>query len=184
MHELVEPVSENDHILGRSDAPVTLVEYGDFECPFCGRAYGEVKAVLRMLGDDVLFVFRHFPLTEMHPHALLAAQAAEAAGAQGRFWPMYALLFENQNALEPDDLLRYAEMLGLDVDRFADDLRTGIHLPKVEHDIRTGLESGVRGTPTFFVDGHRLEGGWDADSLATTIREALRRVAAGVHPRV
>jgi protein-disulfide isomerase len=174
MNRLTDPLGPEDHVLGRPDAPVTLVEYGDYECPFCGRAHGEVDEVLRRIGDDVRFAFRHFPLTRLHPHSLLAAQAAEAAGAQGRFWPMHALLFENQAALQPEDLLSYAEAISLDVNRFADELREGVHLSKVEHDFQTGVRSGVTGTPTFFVNGDRHEGGWDADSLTAAILTALR----------
>lgn len=181
MNELIEPLGSHDHILGRPDALVTMVEYGDYECPFCSHAYREVNLALRMLGGDVLFAFRNFPLTELHPYAFLAAQAAEAAGAQGQFWPMHALLFENQDALEPSALLAYARSLGLDTERFADDLRTGVYLPKVEHDLRTGVDSGVTGTPTFFVDGHRYAGAADAAALTSAVQRALRQQVVASH---
>lgn len=174
MSILAEPLGPDDHVLGRRDAPATLVEYGDYECPFCGRAEGEVEEVVRRVGNAVRFAFRHFPFTQLHPHALLAAQAAEAAGAQGAFWRMHALLYANQDALDLQDLLAYAGSLGLDVDRFIDELRAGIHLPKVQHDFETGLRSGVKGIPTFFVNGYRHERGWDASALVAAIDRAVR----------
>src|SRR6476469_9145535 len=140
--ELTPPVSERDHAAGPDDAPVTLVEYGNYECPYCGMAYPIVKKAQRELGSQVRFVFRNFPLAEAHPHARLAAQAAEAAAAQGRFWEMHDTLFEHQDALEPVDILGYAKSLGLDVERMAQELQAGLYNKKVRDDFRSGVRSG------------------------------------------
>jgi protein-disulfide isomerase len=143
----------------------TLTEYGDFECPYCGNAFPEVREVRRRLRDRLRFEFRHFPIEERHPHALQAAEAAEAARAQGRFEEMHDLLFENQKALERDDLVGYARRLGLDVDRFERELDDHTHVEKIRADLREGMERGVVGTPAFFIDGRPHEGFYDADSL-------------------
>jgi protein-disulfide isomerase len=182
MSRLTEPLGPHDHVLGRPAAPAQIVEYGDYECPFCARAHHEMATVLRSAGNVVRYAFRHFPLAQIHPHALLAAQAAEAAGAQGRFWMMHSMLFENPDSLAPSDLMVYAETLGLDVRRFARELRNGAHLPKVESDFRTGVRSGVNGTPTFFIDGVRHDRGWHADSITAAVREATERAAAVLSP--
>jgi formate-nitrite transporter family protein len=158
--QLVVPASERDHIAGSLEAPVILVEYGDFECPHCGRAYPIVKGAKQYLGKELAVVYRHFPLAEMHPHATLAAEAAEAAGAQGKFWEMHDMLFEHQDALEQEDLVAYAEMLDLDVTRFTRELASGVHVKKVTDDFRGGVRSGVNGTPTFFINGERFDGNW------------------------
>jgi protein-disulfide isomerase len=162
---LVLPIGGRDHVLGPPDAPVTLVEYGDYQCPHCGAAHPVVKTVLRHLGRNVRFAFRHFPLAEIHPNALPAAEAAEAAGAQSKFWEMHDLLFENQDALEHRDLVRYAEALDLDLPRFVAELAEHTWEPRVREDFMTGVRSGVNGTPTFFVNGVRHDGPWDAGSL-------------------
>jgi protein-disulfide isomerase len=176
-NQLVLPVSPGrDHIRGPVDAPVTLLEYGDYECPYCGAAYPIVNAILAQAGDGLRFVFRHFPLTTMHPHAELAAEAAEAAGAQGRFWEMHDTLFENQQALDPQSLPAYAAAIGLDVPRFVGDLGSHVHADKVREDFLSGVRSGVNGTPTFFINGVRHNGGWDFESLWAALQEA----AAGV----
>ena len=175
MTRLRDPLGPHDHVLGRPRAPAELVEYGDYECAFCARAHLEMVEVLRRVGGDLRYAFRHFPLVDLHPHAMLAAQAAEAAAEQGRFWPMHSMLFENQHALATEDLMVYAGSLGLDTHRFARDLRAPGRLPKVQNDLRTGARSGVRGTPTFFLDALRVEEGWDADTLTTAIRELTRR---------
>jgi protein-disulfide isomerase len=174
MSRLVEPVGPGDHVLGSANAPVTVVEYGDYECPFCRRAHHEVAEVLRRVGNDARYAFRHFPLSQIHPHALLAAQAAEAAGAQDQFWSMHGMLFENQRALDLQDLLAFAERIDLDVARFTEELRNGTHLPHVQHDFRSGVRSGVNGTPTFFIGEYRHDGGWDADTLTPPIERAAR----------
>jgi protein-disulfide isomerase len=162
---LVLPIAERDHTLGAPNAPFTLVEYGDYECSYCGAAHPIVKDVVSRLGRRLHFAFRHFPLAEIHPHALRAAEAAEAAGAQGKFWPMHDLLYENQPALGDPDLLGYAEHLDLDLERFATELAERTWEPRVREDFMTGVRSGVNGTPTFFVNGVRHDGPWDAETL-------------------
>src|SRR5438105_11196255 len=150
---LTPRVSKRDHMQGPDDAPVTLVEFGDFECPHCGRAYPIIKEVQALLGDRLRFVFRYFPITTSHPHAQRAAEAAECAAAQGRFWEMHDTLFENQRALEESRLVEYARAIGLDVGRFTADMRTHKHAQRVREDFRSGILSGVNGTPTFFING-------------------------------
>jgi len=163
---------ERDHIRGRVDAPLTLVEYGDFECPFCGRATGVLRELRERFGDDGRYVFRHLPLTDVHPYAQLAAEAAEAAGAQGRFWEMHDLLFEHQDQLEPEDLVGYAAEMGLDVERFTRDLSTGRHAERVRDDVISAEAGGARGTPTFFVGDLRHVGAYDAETLARALTAA------------
>jgi protein-disulfide isomerase len=175
LHEprLTVPVSARDHLIGSPDAPLQLLEYGDYECPYCGAAYPEVVKVLRIVGDDLLFAFRHFPLTQIHPHAGPAAEAAEAAGAQGNFWGMHEVLFEHQRRLALDDLMSYAQALDLDLTRFALELETHVHQPKVREDFMSGVRSGVNGTPTFFVNGVRHNGGYTAAALIGALRAAV-----------
>jgi protein-disulfide isomerase len=171
--ELRLPVSpDRDHIRGPVDAPVTLVEYGDYECPYCGLAHPIVKAVQARMGNRLRFVFRHFPLATVHPFAELAAEAAEAAGAQDRFWTMHDTLYENQQRLDPPALLTYAGAIGLDIERFSDDLESHIFLPKVQEDFMSGVRSGVNGTPCFFINGVRHDGPWDFASLLTAVQLA------------
>jgi protein-disulfide isomerase len=177
MSRLIVPVGPNDHIRGKQDAAVTLLEYGDYECPHCATAHGVVLRVLRDTGDIARFAFRNFPIAEVHPHAVLAAQAAEAAASQDRFWPMHDVLFENQDALELDDLLAYADALDLDVVRFARDLEAGMHLEKVRADVRSGARSGVNGTPTFFVDEVRFDAVPTVDNLTAAVLLAAQRRA-------
>jgi protein-disulfide isomerase len=157
---LTPSVSAQDHTAGPDDAPITLVEYGDYECPYCGMAYPVVKAIQRELGSSLRFVFRNFPLGEAHPHARHAAQAAEAAGAQGKFWEMHDMLFEHQSALEDADLIGYAKALGLDAERVARELKEGTYAKRVRNDFRNGMRSGVNGTPTFFINDQRYDGSW------------------------
>jgi len=170
---LTVPVSERDHVLGPATAPVTLVEYGDFECPFCGAAHRSVEQVLGVMGNDVRFAFRHFPLSQIHPHAYQAAEAAEAAGAQGRFWEMHDLLFEHQDRLGLRDLIGYAGALDLDLERFVADLRGHANAGRLREDFLSGVRSGVNGTPTFFVNGIRHDGGYDPEALLDALRGAL-----------
>jgi protein-disulfide isomerase len=151
---------------------VTLTEYGDYECPHCGAAYPIVQEVRRALGPELRFVFRHFPLSQAHPHAQRAAEAAEAAGAQGEFWGMHDLLFQNQDALEDSDLLRYAVSLKLDGERFARELSAGVHTDRVRRDFRSGVRSGVNGTPTFFINGVRHDASWDLPTLLAALEAA------------
>jgi len=170
---LTVPVSERDHVRGPATAPLTLLEYGDYECPFCGAAHPIVKEVERLLEGDLRFAYRHFPLSQIHPHAYQAAEAAEAAGAQGRFWEMHDQLFEHQDRLDTSDLITYADALGLDLTRFVHDLETHAHAPRLREDFLSGVRSGVNGTPTFFVNGVRHNGGYDLPSLVEALREAL-----------
>jgi len=173
LSEDVDP--ERDHIRGSDDAPVTLVEYGDFQCPYCGQAEGVIRELLTSTGYDVRYVWRHLPLNDVHPLAQLAAEASEAAAAQGKFWEMYDLLLANQDALELNDLVRYAETLGLDVERFEDELRRRVYAPRVSEDVQSADESGVSGTPTFFINGRRHYGVYDIDTLTEAVRAAKRQ---------
>jgi protein-disulfide isomerase len=167
------PLSGRDHVLGTPAAAVTLLEYGDYECPFCAAAHAAVTHMLKLVPDDVLFAYRHFPLTQIHPHAQQAAEAAEAAGAQGRFWEMHDVLFAHQDRLTVRDLVGYASALDLDLDRFASELERGAHTARVREDFLSGVRSGVNGTPTFFVNGIRHNGGYDPESLLDAIGSAL-----------
>ncbi len=174
---LKPPVSDRDHGLGPNDAPVTLVEYGDYECPMCGAAFPITQELLEEYGDEIRLVFRNFPLTRSHPNALLAARAAEAAAVQGRFWEMHDALYENQSWLEPDDLTSYADNLGLDGDQFISDLNSSKTAERVQEDIHSGMKSGVNGTPTFFINGVRHNGNFDFESLRQAIELELMKVS-------
>jgi Na+/H+ antiporter NhaA len=162
---------ERDHIRGPIEAPVTVVEYGDFECPYCGQAEPVIRELLRDFGD-VRYVWRHLPLTDVHSHAQLAAEAAEAAVDQDAFWEMHDLLLRNQDALAADDLIAYAEQLGLDLDRFTSDLREHAGAPRVADDVDSADLSGVSGTPTFFINGRRHYGAYDLGTLSAAVRVA------------
>jgi Na+/H+ antiporter NhaA len=181
LEDLALPVDPDfDHVRGPADASVTLVEYGDFECPFCDQAEPFVRELLA--GDgDLRYVWRHLPLPDVHPHAELAAEASEAADAQGAFWEYRALLFEHQDALQPRDLVRYAEQLGLDAERFRRELREGEHAGRVARDVESADLSGVAGTPTFFINGARHHGAYDLQALKAAVKAARARalVAAG-----
>ena len=166
------PIAGRDHIQGPIDAPIALVEYGDYQCPYCGEAYPIVKAVQERLGDRLCFAFRNFPLSNMHPYAEHAAEAAEAAAAQGRFWEMHDTLFENQNALEDDDLKQYADDLGLDAKRLMHEVLNGAHAARIQEDFRGGARNDVNGTPTFFINGERYDGELDAASLFAALNES------------
>jgi Na+/H+ antiporter NhaA len=169
---------DRDHIRGPDDALVTLLEYGDFECPYCGQAESVVRELLASFGDDLRYVWRHLPLNDVHTHAQLAAEAAQAASAQGKFWEFYDALFAHQDALSAQDLGRYAERLGLDVERFWEELRHHEHTPRVAEDVASADASGVSGTPMFFINGRRHHGAYDRDTLAAAVRSA--RVRAGL----
>jgi protein-disulfide isomerase len=170
--DFLVPVTNRDHIQGPGTAPVTLVEYADFECPFSHRAFHVIKRVQRETGDQLLLVFRHFPQTSIHPQAQRAAEAAEAAAAQGQFWEMHDILFEHQRALADDDLRGYAAGLGLDLARFDQDMAQRRHAARIEEDLEDGIRSGVLGTPTLFVNSIRFEGSVDLESLLGTVWEA------------
>jgi protein-disulfide isomerase len=172
--KLTVPVSDRDHVAGLADAPVTLVEYGDFECPYCAAAHVIVNKVQEIMRDQLRFVFRHFPLTQIHPHAEPAAEASEAAGAQGQFWEMHDVLYENQPQLDSVHLVMFAEELGLDATRFARELEEGIYRERVRADFLSGIRSGVNGTPAFFVNGVRYDGSWDLPPLVEALESAAR----------
>ena len=182
---LFPPVGERDHVIGPANAPVTLVEYGDYECPYCGAAHPIVKEVRRRMGNAMRFAFRHFPLTRVHPHAERAAEAAEAAGAQGKskFWQMHDMLYEHQDALDDEYLEIYAATIGLDVERFTRELLSGVHAPRVREDFLSGVRSGVNGTPTFFINGRRHEGSYDLETLLLAINNQLSAVGSAQVPR-
>lgn len=167
------PVGEKDHFLGPDDAPITLVEYGDLECPYCRQVNPVIRELRSRLGRRVRYVFRHFPIRSTHIHAQLAAEATEAAGAQGKFWEMQELLLEHQEALDETHLIQYAADLDLDLDRFKRDLDEHVYAEKVREDFHGGIRSGVNGTPTFFINGVRYDGAWDLESLVDAIEKPL-----------
>lgn len=168
-----------DHIQGSADAPVTLMEYGDYQCPFCGAAYPIVKQIQQRFGENLRFVFRNFPLAQIHPYAEVAAEAAEAAGAQNKFWEMHDYLYEHQDALALPQLIAGAALLRLDVERFTDDLRQHAYAERVREDFLSGVRAGVNGTPTFFINGVRHDGSWDFGTLSEAINAQLeKRIAA------
>lgn len=171
--KLARAVSREDRTLGPVNAPAVLVEYGDFECPYCGRAHPMIKEVQRRLGDRLCFAFRHFPMTRVHPHSMQAAEAAEAAAAQGRFWEMHDLLFERQDALETEDLKRYATELKLDSARFDQELDGHIYVDEIRRQFMEGVRSGVNGTPAFFINGVRYDGPPELDPLVKAIEESI-----------
>jgi protein-disulfide isomerase len=173
--DLQAPVTADDHAQGPEGAPATLVEYADYECPYSHRAFHVIKGLQRELGDQLRFVYRHFPLRDIHPHAQQAAEAAEAAANQGRFWEMHDLLFEHQRALDDEHLADYADQLGLDPVGFELELAEHTSAGRIERDLRGGVSSGVRGTPTFFVNGVRHEGDYGRESLLRVLREAMAR---------
>ncbi len=161
-----------DHTVGPADAPVTLVEYGDYQCPYCAAARPVLEELVERAAGKARLVFRHYPLDSVHPLAQRAAEAAEAAGAQGRFWEMHDRLFSHQERLQLDDILGDAQAIGLDVERFAEDLRDGVHAPAVQADVESAEHSGVQGTPTFFIGDERHTGPYDAATLARRLEAA------------
>ncbi|MFD4367800.1 DsbA family protein [Rhodococcus sp. NPDC058521] len=175
---LLRPVDpQRDHIRGREDAPLTLVEYGDFECPFCSKATGSIRDVRNRFGDDIRYVFRHLPLDDVHPHARFASEASEAAGAQGRFWEMHDHLFANSDALSEDEIYEHAEGLGLDMETFEEAMRKGSPRHRVDDDELDAVSSDFRGTPTFYLgasssDLVRHVGPFDAATLIRRLEEA------------
>jgi protein-disulfide isomerase len=171
--ELTVPVDvDRDHTQGPADASVTLLEYGDYECPYCGAAYPIVKEVQDRMGDRLRFVFRNFPITTSHPHAEQAAEAAEAAGSQGRFWEMHDTLYENQRRLGDADLRSYAAQLGLDLESFERDVAEHVHAPRVREDFMSGVRSGVNGTPTFYINGVRHDDSYELETLLAALEQA------------
>lgn len=171
--ELVQSITRYDHIRGSVSAPVKLVEYGDFECPYCAQAHFVIQAIAQQMGDQLCFVFRHFPLVNIHPDAEHAAESSEAAGVQGRFWDMHDLLFENQDALADEDLVGYAAELRLDTRRFADELISGVHHAHIREDFTSGVRSEVNGTPSFFINGVRYDGSFGIDAFMEALESQL-----------
>ena len=171
---LILPVGERDHIQGLETASLTLVEYGDYQCPYCGEAYPIVREVQRRLGSKLRFVFRNFPLGNLHPFAVLAAEAAEAAADQGKFWQMHDTLYEHQTALEEPDLVGYAKGLALDTGKFRAGLAQHKYSSRVQEDFMSGVRSGVNGTPTFYINGLRHDGSYDLEEMLASLQSALR----------
>jgi len=177
MIALLPAVGDPDHVLGPVDARVTLVEYGDFECPSCGAAYPVLQEVRRAFGPNLRFIFRHYPLRDTHPHAEIAAQAAEAAAAQGKFWEMHDRLFEHQAALDERSLIRHARKIGLDEMRLERELAGRAHVARVARDIESGRAGGVRGTPSLFINGALYRGPRDRASLIAALASAATKPA-------
>lgn len=171
--QLAVPVNQNDHVDGAADATVTLVEYGDYECPYCEEAQQAVKELRQTMNDRVQFVFRHFPLTQLHPHAERAAEAAEAAAEQGKFWEMHDLLFEEPTEITEEELQDAAKTLDLDRTQLNDELTMHTHRNRVREDLISGAQSGVIGTPTFFINGERYDEQWDVTPLRAALEDAM-----------
>jgi protein-disulfide isomerase len=176
LSEDVDPA--RDHVRGASDALVTLVEYGDYQCPYCGQAEVAIRELLASFGDDLRYVWRHLPLNDVHTDAQTAAEATEAAGAQGAFWPLHDMLLVHQDELTAEDLRRYAAELGLDVERFWDEVRRRKHSERVAEDVASADASGVAGTPSFFINGRRHQGAYDVATLTAAVRAARSRAAS------
>jgi len=174
MPALVIPVTEHDHARGAANAPLTLVQYGDFECPHCALAYPRLTEIANELGDSLRLVFRHFPLNDVHPRAQRAAEAAEAAAKQGRFWEIVPLLHENYEKLDDETLIRCAKKAGVDAKRLMKEVESGTHAARVRADYLGGLRSGVNGTPAFFINGERYEGALGLDALVVALLKASR----------
>ena len=170
---LTLPVSERDHIEGLVNAPITLVEYGDYQCPYCGMAYPGVKRLQKTLGKKLRFIFRNFPLTQAHPYARIAAEAAEASGLLGKFWPMHDMIYENQDDLSPESLAQWAQALGLAPIPFKEALKNPEIAKRIKEDRSSGIRSGVNGTPTFYINGKRFDGSPDYDSLLDALEAEL-----------
>ena len=169
---LAVPVSERDHRQGPATAAVTLVQYGDYECPYTRQSTTVVRALQQQLGEQLRFIYRNFPLTEIHPHALHAALAAEAAATQGKFWQMHDYIFHHQHTLADADLEHVAEAVGLDLQQYRRDMREQRALARIEEDVEGGERSGVQGTPTFFINGVMYRGAWEHDALLAALQSA------------
>ena len=176
-------ISADDWSLGAPDAPVVMLEYGDFECPYCAMARPVLEGLVAEYSDTIRLIYRHFPITTIHPHAFLAAEAAEAAGAQGKFWKMHDMLFTHQQQLEYQDLLRYAQAIGLDVARFDQELQAHSYRDAVKLDFRHGVQDGVNGTPTIFINRRRYDGPRDRASMLATVTSLMsaRSLERGAH---
>lgn len=171
-------IEPRDHAQGSPNAPVTLLEYGDYQCPYCGEAHPIVKRIQREFGERLRFAFRNFPLTNVHEYAESAAEAAEAAGAQNKFWQMHDYLFEHQDALAPPLLVAAAEQLALDVARFTDEISRHLYAERIREDFLSGVRAGVNGTPTFFINGVRHDGSFDFETLREAIDAQMRKAIA------
>ena len=173
VRKLTVPVSIGlDHIRGSVNAPITIVEYGDFECPYTGGAYPVIKELTKQFNEKIYFVYRNFPLNDIHPHAQHAAEAAEAAAAQDKFWQMHDYLFEHQKALDDTHLLEYAKDIGLNIDRFKKEMSGHVYAPLISKSLKSGIDSGVEGTPTFYINGERYEDSWDLDTLSSFVKKS------------
>jgi protein-disulfide isomerase len=177
MTQLVPAVNSSDNIFGNPAAWIELVEYGDYECPYCGRAYPVVKVIQEYLGSDLKFVFRNFPLRKIHPNAFPAALATEAAGRQNKFWEMHDIIFENQQTLDGWHILHFGLIVGLDLEKFKEDMQDQVLIDKVSKDFESGLRSGVNRTPTFFINGSKYEGEWKGDLLLQHLKGLLREAS-------
>jgi protein-disulfide isomerase len=175
MIQLIPAVHSNDHAFGNSGALLELVEYGDYECPYCARAYPIIKDIQERMGSEMKFVFRNFPLSKVHPHAFLAAVATEAAGLQNKFWEMHDIVFEHYRVLDAENISLLANAIGLDLERFKNDIQQKALADKVEKDFESGLRSGVNRTPTFFINGKKYDGDWDGDQLFDYLKEQLTK---------
>ncbi len=171
---LIPAVNSNDHIMGDHKAAVELLEYGDYQCPYCGQAYPIIKAVQKKLKAGLRFVFRNFPLSEVHPYAFNAAVAAEAAALQGKFWEMHDVIYEHQSRLTPEALFAYAKKIGLELDRFSEDIQKESLSERVESDFESGVRSGVNGTPGLFINGLKYNGPWGEEDLLEQLRSRLK----------
>jgi protein-disulfide isomerase len=170
--QLKLPDQTRDHIQGPIDAPIALLEYGDYECPFCGEVQSIVKEMQRQLGEDLCYAFRHFPLTNVHSHAEHAAEAAEAAGKQRSFWPMHETLFANQHALDDESLAEYAAALGLDEERLIEEVISGAYAGRIREDFKMGVRAGVNGTPCLFINGQRYDGARGLEPLLAALSQS------------
>ena len=176
VRKLTVPVTIGlDHIRGSVNAPITIVEYGDFECPYTGMAYPVIKELMSQFNEKIYFVYRNFPLNDIHPNAQHAAEAAEAAAAQDKFWQMHDYLFEHQKALGDHHLLEYAQKVGLNINRFKKEMSGHIYAPLINKSLKSGIDSGVEGTPTFFINGERYEDSWDLDTLSSFLKKSLNQ---------
>ena len=176
VRKLTVPVSIGlDNIRGSVNAPITIVEYGDFECPYTGGAYPVIKELTKQFNEKIYFVYRNFPLNDIHPHAQHAAEAAEAAAAQDKFWQMHDYLFEHQKALDDHHLLEYAQKVELNIDRFKKEMSEHVYAPLINKSLKSGIDSGVEGTPTFFINGERYEDSWDLDTLTSFLNKSLNQ---------
>ena len=176
VRKLTVPVTIGlDHIRGSVNAAITIVEYGDFECPYTGMAYPVIKELLRQFNEKIYFVYRNFPLNGIHPPAQYAAEATEAAAAQDKFWQMHDHLFEHQKVLGDHHLLEYAQKVGLNIDKFKQEMSEHVYAPIINKSLNSGIDSGVEGTPTFFINGERYEGLWDLDTLSNFVKKSLHK---------